>query len=80
MRKGILILLIVAVIAALYLWFNPSHLAALRGAIPEKEQTLYRWRGAQGQWVVSDRRPPDDREYEEIRYDSETNVVPAVSD
>ncbi len=43
----------------------------------QRGDTLYRWRDEQGQWVVSDQPPGPEVEYEELRYDPETNVIPA---
>ncbi len=47
-------------------------------ASPEANPPLYRWRDDQGRVHVTDRPPQDDRPYETLRYDPDTNVVPTL--
>lgn len=80
MRKALVVILVLMAAAALYLWLNPQQLTAIRSAVPDTEQTMYRWKDDRGQWVVSDEPPDDDRPFEEVRYDRNANVMPSVGD
>lgn len=43
---------------------------------PAHNPVLYKWKDAQGRWNVTDT-PPVGREYESVRVDPDTNVLPA---
>lgn len=82
---GGLWLLLAAVIAILglgaYWYFNPQaqpgFIAEYLPSDPKAEILLYRWKGPDGQWVVSDQLPPAGIEYEQVRYSSDANVIPS---
>jgi len=71
------------VIAALAIWyFAPRYLPdSVRERLPTPEMSpghnpvLYKWKDDQGRWNVTDD-PPDDRPFEEVRIDPDTNVLP----
>ncbi|HSX60942.1 MAG TPA: DUF4124 domain-containing protein [Tahibacter sp.] len=76
-------LALLAAAAAAWWYFAPETLpTALRHAAPVSPNmqttapTLYKWRDASGRLNVTDV-PPKDRAYETVRYDPNTNVVPA---
>lgn len=78
--------ILAALFAATATWwyFAPQTLpTALRHALPVSPSAatnpsppLYKWRDAKGRLNVTDT-PPADRPYETLRYDPNTNVVPA---
>jgi hypothetical protein len=74
---------LLAVAAVAWWYFAPDTLpVALRHAAPPSPNLttappqLYRWRDAKGQLHVTDVAPAD-RPYETVRYNPDTNVVPA---
>ena len=47
---------------------------------PSATITMYRWRDANGEWVVSDEPPSADVPFEEVSYRLDTNTLPALED
>jgi hypothetical protein len=76
------LLVVLALAAALFAWWRlapetlPGFAQALVPRSPEANPPLYKWRDAAGAWHVTDS-PPQDRPYETVVVDPETNVVPA---
>lgn len=83
-RAALALLAAIAALAAMAWWyFAPDTLpVALRHAAPPSPNLtaappeLYKWRDANGQLHVTDVAPKD-RPYETLRYNPDTNVVPA---
>ena len=74
--------LLLALAAAFGAWWYfapasmPAWLARSVPASPRLGPPLYKWRDDKGRLQVTDK-PPPDRPYETVRYDPNTNVVPA---
>lgn len=88
MRGFLLALLLLAVAAAGIWWWAPEWIpaewrAALKRdprddpASREYAPVVYRWRDADGVLHVTDK-PPGDRDYEQVRIDPDTNIVPST--
>jgi len=46
-------------------------------SMPQTTKPLYQWKDKNGQWIVSDTKPPKSIPYKIKQYSRETNVVPA---
>jgi len=85
-RRRWIVALALPLLVGLGVWwyFQPSARPALVSSLlgdvlpvaPSATTTLYRWQDENGEWVVSDRPPPDGVAYEEVRYREDTNVLP----
>jgi hypothetical protein len=75
------LLLLLALLAGAGAWwyFAPDTLPAIAKAwlppAPRSSPPLYKWRDAKGHLHVTDT-PPQDRPYETVRYNPDTNVLP----
>jgi hypothetical protein len=74
-------LLLVALAAALYLYFSPETGSYLRQQLPQPDFThktdhLYKWRNEKGEWQITDTAPPDGIEYQRLDYRDDVNVLP----
>jgi len=70
-----------ALAAGLYLYFNPDHGGPLGKRLPRPDlihssDRLYQWRDAQGNWQVTDTPPPAGIEYTQRDYRDDVNVLP----
>jgi len=81
MKTLLLWLIVIALGAAVVLYFNPGLVDRLRGLVPGQDSatTVYKWRDEQGVWHVTDEPPPPGTEYETQEYLPDTNVLPAPS-
>jgi hypothetical protein len=75
------LLLIVALAAALYLYFSPETGRQLRQQLPQPDFThkidrLYKWRNEKGEWQITDAPPASGIEYEQLNYRDDVNVLP----
>ncbi len=80
------LLLACALVAGLYLYFNPHKTEELRSLSTElaaplsksspKSTQLYRWQNARGEWQFTDFPPPKGTPYEMREYRSDENVLP----
>jgi hypothetical protein len=75
------LLLILALAAAIYLYFSPETGRQLREQLPRPDFThktdhLYKWRNEQGEWQITDTPPADGVEYEQLNYRDDVNVLP----
>jgi len=83
-RASVYFATLVALVAVLAAWWYfapasmPAWLACSVPASPKVGPPLYKWRDDKGRLHVTDA-PPTDRPYETVRYDPNTNVVPAGS-
>jgi uncharacterized protein DUF4124 len=83
-RASVYFMTLVALVAAVAAWWYfapasmPAWLARSVPASPKLGPALYKWRDDKGRLHVTDA-PPTDRQYERVRYDPNTNVVPAGS-
>jgi hypothetical protein len=74
-------LLIVALAAALYLYFSPETARHLKEQLPQPDFThktdrLYKWRNETGEWQITDTPPPAGIEYQQLDYRDDVNVLP----
>ena len=80
MNKLLLILVLGAVGAGVYLYLHPDKAGEwLQGTplAPEPEITrVYQWRDAQGNWRITDEPPPAGIDYELKEYRADVNVLP----
>jgi hypothetical protein len=83
-RAGVLVIVLLAALSAIAAWWYfapqsmPSWLARSVPASPAPGPPLYKWRDDKGRLHVTDRAPVD-RPYETVRFDPNTNVVPAAT-
>jgi hypothetical protein len=83
-RASVFFMMLVALAAAVAAWWYlapasmPAWLARSIPASPKLGPPLYKWRDDKGRLQVTDK-PPADRAYETVRYDPDTNIVPAGS-
>ncbi len=75
------LLLIVALVAAFYLYFNPETGRFLKEQLPQPDFThktdrLYKWRNERGEWQITDAPPADGVEYQRLDYRDDVNVLP----
>jgi hypothetical protein len=84
-RSGLLPLLLLAALAGAWAWwyYAPQTLPrSLREQLPVAKEAaahnpaLYKWKDDHGRWNVTDR-PPEGRDFEEVRVDPDVNVLPA---
>ena len=81
MKRFILFGLAIVLIAGALLYTNPDWRAYLLrtgdNVMNEvKTTTLYKWQDADGQWQVSSEKPPPGTEFEILKYQRDTNVMP----
>lgn len=80
----IVLLVVAAALGGGWAWWRhapdslPEFVKTLLPVSPEANPPLYRWRDDLGRVHVTDRPPQDDRPYETLRYDPNTNVVPTL--
>jgi hypothetical protein len=81
----LLLLLILTLVAGLAAYLNPEYRTGIRDLssaiglsdiVPKKTTRLFRWRDAQGNWQITDRRPPEGTDYELLKYREDVNVLP----
>jgi len=75
------LMVLLAVAAAVFLYFIPDHGRQLGERLHRPEFThttdhLYQWRNAQGEWQVTDTPPPAGIEYQQRDYRDDVNVLP----
>ncbi len=75
------LLLILALAAALFLYFNPETGRQLREQLPQpdfihKTDRLYKWRNEKGEWQITDTPPANGIKYEQLNYRDDVNVLP----
>lgn len=77
------LLLVLGILGGVLLyWYTtpqetPSWIRDWLPGMPEYTGPLYRWRDDQGREHVTDK-PPKGRPYEEVRYRTDTNVLPVA--
>jgi hypothetical protein len=81
MKKLLLALVIILIIGGIYVYNNPAwrgYFERQRDKVVDKveQTTLYKWQDADGQWQVSDKKPPAGVDYKVLHYDRNTNVLP----
>jgi len=85
MKKLLLIALLLAAVAAGYVYIHPQIRSEVRSKVEQKTRhivsghdttTLYKWRDANGHWQLSSEPPPPGTPYETKHYRDDTNVVP----
>lgn len=81
MKKLILFILVILLVAGAVLYANPdwqAYLLRKRDDVMDKVQTttLYKWQDGDGQWQVSSEKPPPGTEFEILEYQHDTNVMP----
>lgn len=59
---------------------RPQWVTTTLPVAPSAKVALYRWKDESGQWIVSDRKPPDGVEFEQVEYRNDANVLPAPDD
>lgn len=93
MKKFLLISVLLSILFAIVVYQSPALRHKISTALPNninqkleainpdtvlnKTPALYKWKDKQGQWIVSDTPPGDNTPYETLRYNRNTNVVPA---
>lgn len=79
---GVAVALIGFTVAVLYFRpdLRPGWLPLELPASPASTTTLYRWRDASGQWVVSDTPPASPTPYETVVLRRDTNVLPSAGE
>jgi hypothetical protein len=75
------VIVLLALAAGLYLYFNPDHGGKLSGRLPRPDlihrtDRLYQWRDVQGNWQFTDTPPPAGIDYEQRDYRDDVNVLP----
>ena len=75
------LLILLALAAGLYLYFDPDHDGGFTGRLLRPESVhntdrLYQWRDAQGNWQFTDTPPPAGIEYQRREYRDDMNVLP----
>ena len=84
-----IVIVILAVVAAgvFYVYRNPIAVSELVNDTPLEgvvRSTLgttrvYKWRDAEGAVHITDEPPPEGREFEQLEYQNDANVVPSVA-
>jgi len=78
-RWLIALALIGALSATVFWYFNPQQrpgwVAERLPTAPTATTQLYRWKDANGQWVVTDK-PPSEGDYEVMEYRHDANALP----
>ena len=75
------LLLVVALAAALYLYFSPETGRRLKQQLSQPDFThktdhLYKWRNEKGEWQITDTPPAGGIEYQQLDYRDDVNVLP----
>jgi hypothetical protein len=81
MKNVLLFLLMLAIVAALVLWWSPDlrkeAAAVLRDTgLTSSSVTLYKWQDKQGTWQYTQEPPPAGVPFEEVEARSDVNVLP----
>lgn len=85
MKKLIVIVLVLAAGASIYVYLHPRLRSGLESQTRRvvtghhRTTTLYKWRNASGEWQLSDHPPPTGTPYETQRFRNDTNVVPGTA-
>ncbi len=85
LAKPITIVLILIVAGFAGFWYyqpqqRPDWVTESLPIAPKSSVKLYRWKGQDGQWVVSDQKPADGVSFERVEVRNDVNVMPATNE
>lgn len=80
--KPLIVLLVLAAAGVTAFWYyqpqqRPDWVTESLPIAPKSSVALYRWKQADGQWVVSDKKPSGGVDYELVEVRNDVNVMPA---